>query len=209
MNKFERKVSLNSAVLHIQCYNQDLNCSIFCKVDDDLVTLFVVTLTCPWFKTRGPCSEILLRPQTTAAQDSSLYTQRCGSGLCVLSRVNWTLSCSNKCIGLTASVWCSCWELKSVLGGQVQNQSEKHSSMQWAGVASWFPPYKSFVLEFHWQEEMCFLLSISSAGPLHVNSEKLHYYSFHLLLEILKIPDWSNVFNNLVKIKWKTLNCQN
>lgn len=107
MNKFERKMSINSAVLHIRCDNQHLNCSIFCKVDDDLVTLLVVTLTCPWFKTRGSCSEILLSPQKTAAQDSSLYTQRCGSGLCVLSRVNWTLSCSNKCTGLTASVW---WE---------------------------------------------------------------------------------------------------
>lgn len=58
-------MSINSAILHIICYNEDLNCSIFCKVDDNLVALLVVTLTRPWSKIACPCSEILLSPQKT------------------------------------------------------------------------------------------------------------------------------------------------
>lgn len=50
-------MSIKSAILHNICYNQDLNCSIFCKVDDDLVTLLVVTLTCPWSKTKVPAAK--------------------------------------------------------------------------------------------------------------------------------------------------------
>jgi len=58
-------MSINSAILPIMCYNQDVNCSIFCKVVDDLAMFLVVTLTCPWSKTTGPCSEILLSLQQT------------------------------------------------------------------------------------------------------------------------------------------------
>lgn len=59
---------INNAILHIVCYNQDLNCSVFCKVDDNLT---MNAFGCSsWLvldiKSTGLRSKILSNPQKTA-----------------------------------------------------------------------------------------------------------------------------------------------